>query len=153
MNRNRPSISQTGRDTQPRVPTTKMPASIRMLWRRPYLSESRPPISAPMAAPKIRMLTTKPSVKAVRPRSALHRHECAVDDAGVVAEEQTAEGRDDGDQAQPLWSAVPAVFGGQTTDAPRLLAPCVMRSSWGLPRLSLARHLQHHVSDEHTCNE
>ena len=53
------------------VATAKTIASMRMLCRRPKRSESAPPMIAPMAAPKIRMLTTKPSVNAVSPRSAL----------------------------------------------------------------------------------
>lgn len=69
MNRKIASTCQVGASTQPSVPRAKIVASIRMLCRRPYRSDSRPPISAPNAAPKIRMLTTKPSVNAVRPRS------------------------------------------------------------------------------------
>ena len=42
----------------------------RMLLRRPRRSDSFPPTTAPIAAPKIRMETTTPSVTDVSPRSA-----------------------------------------------------------------------------------
>ena len=62
MNRKTASTSQEGANTQPRVPTAKITASIRMFSRRPRMSESLPPMMAPSAAPKIKMLTTKPSI-------------------------------------------------------------------------------------------
>ena len=70
-NRKAARIGQLGESTHPSVARPNTTASMMMLWRRPNRSDSAPPTMAPMAAPKIRMLTTTPSVNEVSPRSAL----------------------------------------------------------------------------------
>jgi hypothetical protein len=60
-----------GASVQPSAPTKNSTASVRMLRRLPRASESRPPATAPRAAPSSSELVTMPSVTGVSPRSSV----------------------------------------------------------------------------------
>ena len=76
-----------------------------MVIRRPYRSEMRPHPSAPIAA-------AKASGGGVHAEFAAHGFERAVDHSGVVAEEQSAEGGDEGNDAE-VSAVLPGAQRGQ----------------------------------------
>ena len=65
-----------GEKVQPSAPKKKTIASMVMLCRRPYLSESLPPEEAPIAAPTHRKVPTRPSSQVVKARPPAARGRC-----------------------------------------------------------------------------
>jgi hypothetical protein len=89
-------IAAFGAVAQRSAPTRNSPPQTSCDPLRPSLSASLPPSSEPRAAPgNSRTVTTAASVVVVRFRFVLHVQQRTGDDTGVVAEQQSAECRDD----------------------------------------------------------